>query len=74
MLEAALDVLLGHGTRFKVVKSTELLRALNAGQFGVPQIGKFITVYPNDGAVAVAVVVRLGRSDERPARAEGADR
>jgi len=59
VLEAALDVLLIEGARFKVVKSTELLRSLNAGQFGLSQIGKFITVYPSDSADAVAVAVKL---------------
>jgi hypothetical protein len=59
VLEAALDVLLMEGARFKVVKSTELLRSLNAGQFGLTQIGKFITVYPSSSAEAVAVAVKL---------------
>src|SRR5262245_21754534 len=55
VLEAALEVLLMEGVRFKVVKSTELLRSLNAGQFGLPQIGKFVTVYPSNSADAVAI-------------------
>jgi hypothetical protein len=56
VLEAMLDVLLAAGARFKVVKSIELLRSLNAGQFGLTQIGKFITVYPSDDAGAVAAI------------------
>jgi hypothetical protein len=59
VLDAALDVLLAAGVRFKVVKSIELLRSLNAGQFGLTQIGKFITVYPSDDLGAVAIAVQL---------------
>jgi hypothetical protein len=70
VLEAALEVLLMEGARFKVVKSTELLRSLNAGQFGLSQIGKFITVYPSDNAGAVALAIKLDEvtSDRRGPR------
>ena len=59
VLEAALDILLAGGVRFKVVGSVGLLGAFNAGTFGVSQIGKFITVYPNDDAHAVGLAVAL---------------
>jgi hypothetical protein len=53
VLNAALDVLLAAGARFKVVNSMSLLGALNSGLSGISQIGKFITVYPCDDAHAV---------------------
>jgi serine/threonine protein kinase len=59
VLEAALDVLLPEGARFKVVTSLKRLFELNNGFMGVPQIGKFITVYPADDAQAVRLAVRL---------------
>lgn len=59
VLEAALDVLLADGARFKVLSSIRLLSALNSGLFGIPQIGKFITVYPSDDAHAVRLAVEL---------------
>src|SRR4051812_29071439 len=62
VLDAALDVLLDEGARFKVVNSVELLTLLNAGHFGVSQIGKYITVYPSDGGQAVRLAVALDRA------------
>lgn len=59
VLEAALDVLLAHGARFKVAGSVEVLQQLNAGQFGISQIGKFISVYPSDDAEAVRLALDL---------------
>lgn len=59
VLEAALDVLLADGARFKVLGSIRLLSALNSGLFGISQIGKFITVYPSDDAHAVRLAVEL---------------
>jgi hypothetical protein len=62
VLEAALDVLLDDGVRFKVVGSIAVLGAMNCGTFGVSQIGKFITVYPSDDDHAVRLAVAV---DER---------
>jgi hypothetical protein len=59
VLEAALDVLFAEGVRFKVVGSIGLLEAMNAGIFGLSQIGKFITVYPSDDAQAVRLALWL---------------
>jgi hypothetical protein len=59
VLEAALDVLLVDGARFKVLNSIRLLSALNNGVFGISQIGKFITVYPSDDSHAVRLAVEL---------------
>jgi len=35
---------------------------LNAGHFGLSQIGKYITVYPSDGGQAVRLAVALDRA------------
>jgi hypothetical protein len=59
VLDAALDVLLAEGARFKVANSMDGLNALNAGDFGISQIGKFITAYPSDDAHAVRLAVAL---------------
>jgi hypothetical protein len=59
VLEAALDVILIDGARFKVLNSIKLLSAVNSGLFGIPQIGKFITVYPSDDSHAVRLAVKL---------------
>ena len=59
VLEAALDVLLADGARFKVLNSIKLLNALNSGLFGISQIGKFVTVYPSDDSNAVRLAVDL---------------
>jgi len=59
VLEAACDVLLAEGARFKVVNSISLLTTLNSGVFGISQIGKFITVYPSGDAQAVRLAVDL---------------
>ncbi len=59
VLEAALDVLLARGARFKVVQTLGLLAAMNGGVFGNSQIGKFVTVYPSDDAHAVRLAVDL---------------
>ena len=53
VLRRALPVLLGNGAAFKVVASRRRLAELNEGRSGVSQIGKFITVYPNDDRHAV---------------------
>ena len=62
VLEAALEVLLAAGARFKVVNSTQLLTALNAGYLGLSQIGKFITVYPSDNGQAVSLAIALDKA------------
>jgi hypothetical protein len=59
VLEAALEVLLAQGARFKVVNSISHLGTFNFGLCGISQIGKFITVYPNDDDHAVQLAVAL---------------
>lgn len=55
VLRRVLPVLLASGSRFKVVSSVDCLTALNGGQYGQSQVGKFVTVYPSDGESAVAL-------------------
>ncbi len=61
VLDAALEVLLDEGARFKLVNSIDLLTMLNAGHFGLSQIGKYITVYPSDSAQAVRLATALDK-------------
>jgi hypothetical protein len=58
VLRRSLPPILDEGVDFKVVASIWQLAALNEGLGGLSQVGKFITVYPNDDAQAV----RLARA------------
>lgn len=49
-LEAVLDLLEHTGTPFKCARDETVLAELNEGDFGVTQIGKFMTIYPADDA------------------------
>lgn len=59
----------GSGMSFKVARDCDVLEALNAGQLGATQVGKFITIYPApDRARAVAEeVCRLTKGFQGPA-------
>ena len=59
VLGKALPVLLDSGAPFKVAASMQELDALNDGEAGVTQIGKFITIYPSDDEEAVELARRL---------------
>lgn len=59
VLRRALPVLLAENASFKVAASVRLLGALNEGDGSRSQVGKFITVYPNDDAQAVRLAVVL---------------
>jgi serine/threonine protein kinase len=61
MLERALPVLLSESASFKVAASLQRLHTLNIGLGGYSQIGKFITIYPNDTAQAVRLAAQLDR-------------
>jgi tRNA A-37 threonylcarbamoyl transferase component Bud32 len=68
VLRRVLPVLSKEGVSFKVASSISALHNLNHGAGGASQIGKFVTIYPNDDAQAV----RLARSlDEATAGLEG---
>ena len=58
-LGRVLGVLSKTPVHFKVLASTELLTELNGGNFGLSQVGKFITVYPPSPAAAVRLADSL---------------
>lgn len=53
VLRRVLSLLLQRRAVFKVVASLAALQALNQGQYGWSQIGKFLTIYPSDEEEAV---------------------
>ncbi|MDQ4143724.1 MAG: protein kinase, partial [Actinomycetota bacterium] len=53
-----MPILLAEPITFKVAASTDILRALNSGEW-FSQVGKFITVYPSDDGQAVRFAVAL---------------
>lgn len=59
VLARALPVLSKVDVSFKVAATARHLESLNQGEFGLSQVGKFITVYPADDAQAVALAVDL---------------
>ena len=61
-LGRVLPVLLSETASFKIAASSAELNDLNEGFGGLSQVGKFITVYPNDDAQAVALAVKLDQA------------
>ena len=59
VLRAVLPALLGEGVTFKVAQSPTVLDSLNHGDGGLSQVGKFVTIYPNDDEQAVRLAKRL---------------
>lgn len=59
VLERTLPVLLSETASFKVAGTIDMLCSLNQGLGALSQVGKFITVYPNDEAQAVCLAVAL---------------
>jgi hypothetical protein len=59
VLRRALPVVVAERVAFKVVVSSSALAALNEGEGGVGQSGKFLTVYPVDDEQAVRVASAL---------------
>ena len=59
VLRRALAVLLTEDASFKLAASPGQLAMLNEGTGWLSQVGKFITVYPNDDAQAVRLAVAL---------------
>ncbi|MCU7820314.1 lanthionine synthetase LanC family protein [Kitasatospora sp. DSM 101779] len=58
-LRRALPALATHGVAFKVMGSLRWLERLNLGAAGIAQVGKFITVYPQDEDSALEVAAAL---------------
>ena len=59
VLRRALPVVLAERASFKVTASYDELNDLNEGNGGLSQVGKFLTVYPDDDAHAVRLAVAL---------------
>lgn len=59
VLDRATPVLLESGVAFKLAASLRVLEALNEGEAGLAQIGKFITAYPSDDEQAIDLAARL---------------
>jgi Lanthionine synthetase C-like protein/Protein kinase domain len=59
VLRRTLPVLLDEDADFKLAASAGRLAELNDGRGGLSQVGKFITVYPNDDAQAVRLAIAL---------------
>jgi hypothetical protein len=59
VLRVALPVLVAEAVTFKAAASLERLDALNRGQAGASQVGKFLTVYPTDDDQAVRLAAAL---------------
>ena len=64
VLGRALPVLLAETASFKVTASYEELNDLNEGHGGLSQVGKFVTVYPNDDAQALRLAVALDQATQ----------
>jgi tRNA A-37 threonylcarbamoyl transferase component Bud32 len=61
ILRAVLPVLLAEDAGFKVAASVSTLAELNEGAGGLSQIGKFVTIYPNDDSQAVRLAASLDK-------------
>src|SRR5579884_2678540 len=59
ILRQTLPILLQEAVNFKMLASLEHLAFLNQGNGGISQIGKFITVYPNNDMQAVKLAKLL---------------
>jgi len=59
VLRRVLPILLNASAHFKLIASLHELASLNRGERGMSQVGKFITVYPQDDQEAVHLALRL---------------
>ncbi|HXT37144.1 MAG TPA: class IV lanthionine synthetase LanL [Chloroflexota bacterium] len=59
VMRQSIPEILREGAHFKVVASSRRLAALNQGEFGPTQVGKFITIYPCDDAQALRLALAL---------------
>jgi hypothetical protein len=64
VLARALPLLAEAEVAFKVAASPAVLAALNEGEAGLAQVGKFLTAYPADDAAAVRLAVALDRATD----------
>ena len=63
-LERVLPILKSAGAAFKFAASPSLLGSLNEGEIGATQIGKFVTVYPDDDDHAARLAEELVRATD----------
>lgn len=61
MLRRAVPLLLAEDADFKLIASVARLQRLNDGDAGLSQMGKSLTIYPNDDQQAVRLAVALDR-------------
>src|SRR5947209_223011 len=66
VLRQVLGVLLAERVVFKVAASLQVLDNLNHAVYGLPQIGKFITIYPSDDQQAVRLARALDQATRKP--------
>ena len=59
VLRRVLPLLLAETTAFKVAATPRQIGVLNSGSGGLSQVGKFITVYPQDNSLAVCLATAL---------------
>ena len=59
VLRQVLPVLLAEDADFKLAATPRVLATLNEGYGGFSQVGKFVTVYPNDDAQAIRLAAAL---------------
>ena len=59
VLDRTLPILLSEDACFKFAASIDVLASINEGEGGLGQIGKFMTIYPNDDAQAVSLATRI---------------
>ncbi len=59
VLQKALALLFAEQLSFKVARSIEVLMALNRGEYGYSQIGKFITIFPANDEQALRLAAKL---------------
>ncbi len=61
VLWKVLPILLTHTAHFKVASSLRQLMMLNKGEGGISQVGKFITIYPENDDDAVQLALKLDK-------------
>jgi hypothetical protein len=64
VLDRALPALFEEDAAFKVAARRSVVAELNEGEGGISQIGKFISVYPNDDVQAVRLAAALDAATE----------
>jgi serine/threonine protein kinase len=61
VLRRVVPILVSEAVDFKLAKSSAILCALNNGEYGLPQVGKFISIYPENDDQALRLASCLHR-------------